>query len=527
MSMSFVAPPGNNALGDLLDFWATHTPSSVALRCDGVGLTYAELQDRANLLAARLSTLGTGARVAVVSRNSPTHVELLFGAAKSGTVLVPLNWRLSLAELTEIIADAGIGLLVISEEFVSLVPALHQAGPSVPPVLLAGNISDSSHGLDSYATWARHGPRETPFLSPDPASVVLQIYTSGTTGRFKGVILTNSAMTAHLTELSSMLGYSATSVNLTAMPMFHMSGIGGILLGVANGSETVLLRDADVDLIAETIERQGITHAFLVPVVVAALLDRVPAIDWSSLETIIYGASVISVPLLKRALNTIGCSFVQIYGLTESRGASTYLPPDAHQPTRPELLRSCGKALPWVDIRVVDHESGQDVPQGGTGELWIKSPQNMLAYWNAPDATAEALVDGGWLRSGDAGHIDSEGWIFIDDRIKDMIISGGENIYPAEIERLLYGRPDVKDVAVVGVPSERWGETPAAFIVANPELAEPTRDEILQYCRTNIARYKCPTIVEFVPDLPRNSTGKIVKSQLSQPFWTSHSRPVN
>ncbi|RHW28332.1 fatty acid--CoA ligase [Nocardioides immobilis] len=500
------------SLAELLRRRATESQSATALRTDAGAITYAELDARADRVAAALcaSGLPAGARVGFLDRNSPICVELLFGVARAGMVLVPLNWRLSPSELAEIVTDAGISLLVAGREFLSLV-AGHDG-------------TDESQTLGDWLDGRGDAP---PCLSPDPERVVVQIYTSGTTGRFKGVMLADAAMTAHLGELATVLGYNSSSVNLTATPMFHVAGICSVLLGLVHGGQTVLLRDVDLDVLARALPLYRITHAFLVPTVVAGLLDRQPAIDWTHLETVMYGASVISTPLLQRALREIGCSFIQVYGLTESRGSSTVLPPEAHDPDRPALLGSCGRPLPWVEIRVVDPETGEDVTPGRTGELWIRSPHNMAGYWNAPEATNEVIVDDGWLRTGDAGHVDDEGWYYIDDRLKDLIVSGGENIYPAEIERLLDGREDVASVAVIGIPHERWGETPAALIVPRDVGSPPSAEELIGFCRTHLAHYKCPTVIEFVAELPRNSIGKVLKGELRKHYWQGYDRRIN
>lgn len=520
---------GVAALPELLRPHAAGSASAIALRTDDGTVTYAELNARADRVAAALGGAGLafGARVGFLGRNSPVCVELLVGAAQAGMVLVPLNWRLSSSELSQIVDDAGISLLVVEREFLPGVAVNRWSGPGPEAILVA----DRGPGSDEYRTfddWLDDSRGHTPpALSPDPNRVVAQIYTSGTTGRFKGVMLTDAAITAHLGELATMMGATASSVTLTASPMFHVAGICSVLLGLVHGGETLLLRDVDLDLLAQLLPRHRVTHAYLVPTVLAGLLDRRPAIDWTRLETVIYGASAIPTALLQRALREVGCSFIQVYGLTESRGTSTMLPPQAHDPDRPELLRSCGRPLPWVEMRVVDPETREDLAPGSVGELWIRSPHNMAGYWNASEATGEVLVEDGWLRTGDAGHVDEEGWYYIDDRIKDMLVSGGENIYPAEIERVLHGHDAVAEAAVIGVPHHRWGETPAALIVARDVDSPPSANEILGFCRAHLARFKCPSVVEFVTELPRNASGKILKRQLRERYWRDYDRRIN
>jgi long-chain acyl-CoA synthetase len=261
------------------------------------------------------------------------------------------------------------------------------------------------------------------------------------------------------------------------------------------------------------------------------LLSAVPGAadgDYRSLRSIVYGASPITNDVLLRSMRTFRCDFIQVYGLTETTGAITQLGPADHDPDglRARLLRSAGKPHPWVEIRVVDPETGEDRPTGAVGELWTRSVQNMKGYWSRPAETASVLTRDGWLRTGDAGFLDEEGYVFLTERVKDMIISGGENVYPAEVENILAGHPGIEDVAVIGVPHETWGETVKAIVVRKPGAA-PTPEQIIEYAREHLAHYKCPTSVDFAGVLPRNPSGKLMKRQLREPYWRGRERRIN
>ncbi len=487
-------------------------------------ITYRDLDERSSQVAQGLlaAGIGEGDRVAVLDRNGPELFELLFGAAKIGAVLVAVNWRLAPAEMSYVVSDAATRLLLVGPEFTV---HLEQVAANVPKVLVTGAGSDD---LDGWDDWVARYPAEDPGTAPRPDDVAMQFYTSGTTGLPKGAMLTNANVFALVPAASEVLAMDADSVSLVAMPLFHVAGAGWAVFGLANGAHNVMLRDVDLALILETIPRFGITHAVFVPAVLQFLLTMpgIEDVDFSRLEMIVYGASPISEDVLVRAIERFGSRFVQCYGLTETNGAVVVLPPEDHDPTGPNAhrLRSAGVALPEVQLRVVD-ASGVPLPAGEVGEVWIRSPSNMHGYWNLPDATAAALDADGWFRSGDAGFLDEDGYLYISDRVKDMIISGGENIYPAEVEHTLMAHPGVADIGVIGVPDERWGETVKAVVVRAPGV-EVSGDDLIAWSRERLAHYKCPTSVDWAEDLPRNPTGKILKRELRAPYWQGHERQV-
>jgi long-chain acyl-CoA synthetase len=292
----------------------------------------------------------------------------------------------------------------------------------------------------------------------------------------------------------------------------------------------VIIRDVDPGVILNAFEEYGVTHTFVVPAVIMLLLatPAVSSTDFSALRMVTYGASPISEKVLVQALHTFKCDFGQLYGLTETTGAITYLRPDEHDPEglHAGWLRSCGRPFSHVELRIVDPESGADKAVGEVGELWTRSLQNMKGYWGKPDETALTITDEGWLRTGDAGYVDADGFVYLHDRVKDMIVSGGENIYPAEIENVLMAHPAVADAAVIGVPSEQWGEAVKAIVVkaSGADLGERA---LMDFARERLAHYKCPTSVDFADALPRNPSGKLLKRELREPYWRDRDRNIN
>jgi long-chain acyl-CoA synthetase len=343
-------------------------------------------------------------------------------------------------------------------------------------------------------------------------------------------MLTNANFFSTIEATNETVEISAESVSLVAMPLFHVAGGLWGLVGMYFGCSNVLVREVDPSEIVKLIPEHRITHTVLVPALIQFVLalPDIDSVDFSSLELLVYGASPISESVLTAAIERFGCQFVQAYGLTETTGGIVILPAADHQPGGPNShrLRAAGCAGPRVEIRVVDPDTGEDVPTGEVGEIWVRSPQNMKGYWKMPEETAEVLVHDGWLRTGDAGYLDESQYLYIHDRIKDMIISGGENIYPTEIENVLMSHPAIADVAIIGVPDDQWGETPKAIVVARAQ-AQIDQTEVIAFARARLAHYKCPTSIELVNELPRNPSGKVLKRELRAPYWEGLARSVN
>jgi acyl-CoA synthetase (AMP-forming)/AMP-acid ligase II len=340
-------------------------------------------------------------------------------------------------------------------------------------------------------------------------------------------MLTHKGMNAHGEAVRADSELGPDCVGMVAMPLFHVGGTSWALAALFSGAQIVVVRDIVPNLLLDEMVDRGITHSFFVPAVFAFLL-QVPGVaerDWSALRLLVYGASPMPLPLLRSTLKAFPCGFRQVYGMTEAGGVVTSLGPQEHRdPALERLLTSAGKPIPGVEAKVVAPGTEEPAGVGEVGEVLIHTGQLMSGYWRR-DAEQQSIDAHGWLHTGDAGYLDAEGYLFISDRIKDMIISGGENIYPAEIERVLAEHPAIADVAVIGIPDERWGEVPHAIVVAAPG-AEVDEEEVLTYCRAHLAAFKCPKSVQVLTELPRNPTGKILKRALREPFWAGRDRAV-
>jgi long-chain acyl-CoA synthetase len=516
--------------GDIVDlagisrYWAEHAADRTALTAGDRTWTYAELETESRQVAQGLAALGIepGSRVGFLDKNTPEYFPHLFGGAKLNAVSVAVNWRLAPPEMEFIIDNAEVEVLFVGEEFLDHLSKMDV--PTVKKVLVIGDARDSGH--QRYDEWVAGFEPTDPDIEIRGDDTCYQLYTSGTTGLPKGVELTNDNFMATMWTGRENWRFDSSAVNLVAMPLFHIAGSGWALAGMVNGAHTVMTKEVNPVEIIELIPTFGITHALLVPAVLQFIL-AVPGAsdaDFSSMRAVVYGASPITEAVLVGSIALFGCDFMQAYGLTETTGGVVQLDPDDHDPggDRAHLLRAAGKAWGDVELRIVDAESGTDLPDGEVGEVWVRSRQVMKGYWKNPQATRDAIVDG-WFRTGDAGYV-RDGYLYIHDRVKDMIVSGGENIYPAEIENALMKHEGIADVAVIGVPSEQWGETVKALIVrADPGLDERT---VMEFARENLAHYKCPTSVEWLDILPRNPSGKVLKVELRKPFWSGEERMV-
>jgi long-chain acyl-CoA synthetase len=496
--------------------------------------TWAEEYGRACRVAqaCRRDGIGAGDRLAFLDRNGPDYFDVLFGGALIGAVNVAVNWRLAPGEMAAIIDDSAARVLFIHTDYLPTLGRMESSLSAVQRIVILGDAGPAcaDQRAVSFDEWIDGCDAVDPGYVGSPDEVSLQLYTSGTTGLPKGVMLTNANLSTAVSEAGHTFTIGADTVSLVAMPLFHIGGSGWALCAMSRGGRSVILRDVDPHVILRLVEEERITETFVVPAVLMALLAT-PALastDLSSLRHIFYGASPISEDVLVRCLAAFGCGFNQVYGMTETTGAITALRAEDHDPDGPRrgLLRSAGKPHPGVEIRVVDPETGRDVQRGDVGELWTRSAYNMAGYWGKPDETASTLRPDGWLRTGDAGYFDAEGYVYLHDRMKDMIVSGGENIYPAEVENVLLAHPSVADAAVIGVPHEHWGEAVMAIVVLVPDAALDAPG-IIAHCREYLAHYKCPSTVERADVLPRNPSGKLLKRELRAPYWSGRERFVN
>ena len=521
------------SISDVVRFQAQEQPDAVVFTFEGDEMTYARLDRDSNRAAQALASkgVGKGDRISYLGKNSHLYFEILVGAAKLGAVMVPVNWRLAPPEVAYILNDCGAKIMFIGPGFDELVRKIK---PALQHVEMIFGAEKAEGDFASYPAWRDGFEPIDPMVECAADDDALQLYTSGTTGHPKGAIMTNgsifSSRSAGIAEEDLMDWQKPVEgeITLLAMPCFHISGTGTGLVVLYTGGSAIVLPEYDPTQALELIEQYNISKIFMVPAAIQIMLNhpRASEVDFSKLKYITYGASPIPLELMKQAMDVLGCGFVQMYGMTETSGTITTLNPEDHDVNGNEKMRSVGTPLPGVEIKIIDPDSLEELPPHSVGEIATRSAKNMKGYWNRPDATAETIDADGWLRTGDAGYLDEDGYLYIHDRLKDMIISGGENIYPAEVENVIYSNPKVADVAVVGIPDEKWGEAVKACVVikAGQELTEA---EVIAHARDHIAGYKCPKSVDFIAALPRNPSGKILRKDLRAPYWEGKDRAVN
>jgi acyl-CoA synthetase (AMP-forming)/AMP-acid ligase II len=512
-------------VSDIVRVQARALGEQAALFCDGETVSYATLDRRTNQVARQLLNAGVKPqqRVGLLAKNGIAFYELLFGCAKARAALAPVNFRLAPPEIAAILNDAGVELLFVGQDFYEVAEKALAGMEQAPHVIAL----EGHPNWTDYKSWRDAGLAQDPNLVERGDDDVIQLYTSGTTGLPKGVQLTNANYAAFMACAKHVEGFTyrpGESV-LNLMPLFHVAGVNVGIMGLAQACRIVIEKDMIPAKVLTTISAEKINHAFFAPAIILMLMmtPEMANADLTSMRTVSYGASPIAEDLLVKASARFGCGFLQFYGMTETAGAGAYLQPDAHDPALGKL-RSCGKAWPGVDVKLAKAD-GAPVAVGDVGEVWIRGGMVMKGYWRRPEATSEAIVDG-WMRTGDAAYQDADGFFFIYDRVKDMIVSGGENVYPAEVENALFGHPDIADAAVIGVPDEKWGEAVKAIVVLKPGI-DPNPDSIIAWARDRVAGYKTPKSVDFVETIPKNPSGKILRRELRKPYWEGRARQVN
>jgi long-chain acyl-CoA synthetase len=493
-------------------------------------VTYAELARRVGGLGAELDALGLapGARFGVLAANSLAHLECWLGVPAYGRVLVDLNFRLADDELAAIVDDAGIEVLLVDDGRLAAGRALQARCAALRTLLHDGH---GAAGARAYEDVITREPRAAPGV--EAGSLATVSYTGGTTGRAKGVMLSHANLLANAKHNLVITGHTAADTFLHVCPMFHAAGVANVFASTWVGTRQVVLPQFEPAAVAAAIGRERVTLTTLVPTMLQRLLEhleREPA-DLSSLRNLHYAASPIAAALQRRVVETLGCEIAQMYGMTEAAPTVTHLAPETHRRgiagQEPEATRlaSIGVPVPGVEAEVRGSD-GVPLAPGDVGELWVRGPNIMLGYWRQPEATAAALADGGWYRTGDIGYADRQGYLFLVDRVADVIVTGGENVYCVEVEQALSSHPAVDEAAVFSVPDPRWGEAVHAAVVAAPG-AVIDRDELIAHCRARIAGFKLPRSLDLRSEpLPKSGAGKVLKSVLREPYWAGRDRRI-
>lgn len=506
-------------------------PTRIATICGERKQTYATFVDRCARLAGALQGLGMAKadRVAMLAFNSDRYLEFYFGTWWGGGAVNPVNIRWSAAEIAYSLDDCGTRILIVDEQFKHHVPELRSRSKSLEVVIYAGD-ADLPEGMLSYESLLAAGqPVEDAGCHGDDLAGVM--YTGGTTGFPKGVMLSHENLASNALAWASARMTAPDATTLLIAPMFHIAA--GVTMNATMlvGGTFVLCPVFTPQATLAAVQTHKISHLILVPTMIQLTVDHADAerADLSSVRVLAYGGSVISEAVLKRAMHRFpNAGFYQVYGMTELAPIATVLTAEDHRralaDSQSTLLRAAGRAGLISEIRVVDAD-GREVPRGEVGEVTVRGPGVMLGYWNKTDATLAALRDG-WMHTGDAGKMDESGYLYIVDRVKDMIVSGGENVYSAEVENALARHPAVAACAVIGIPDDKWGEAVHAVVVVKPTM-QTTAEELVAHCHTLIAGYKCPRSIEFREALPVTGAGKIQKTELRKPYWEGRSRAVN
>jgi fatty-acyl-CoA synthase len=522
LAMTDVAQHEFITLEEILTHWAQTQPDAPAIAGEGLSYSYGDLDVLTRKAIALFAAHGIapGDRVAFLGKNHPLYGLMLCAAMRYGAVMAPVGWRLAPREIAYILEDTGAKLLIATDAFVDTARAAMESMTAAPELLSVAAMLDELASL-APATYTPAGPDDA----------ILQLYTSGTTGNPKGATLSNRNLCELRVEgiragLSYYTDYRSGDCMLVVMPIAHIGGTGSFMMAVESGIRAVFEPEFTPDTVIDAV-MAGTTHMFLVPAALQFMIQhpRAGVTDFSNLRYFMYGAAPMPLELLKQAVATMpNTQFLQVYGMTETTGTISILPPEDHDIAGNERMRSAGKALPGVRIEVRGPDNAE-VPRGTIGEVCIHSPSNTAGYWKLPEATASTIDADGWLHTGDAGIMDADGYVYIQDRIKDMIISGGENVYPAEVENAIFGHPAVAEVAVIGIPSATWGEEVKACIVPKPGAAVDEAD-IIAWARSRIAAFKAPKSVDVIDVMPRNASGKILRRQLRAPYWEGQERQV-
>jgi long-chain acyl-CoA synthetase len=500
-------------------------PDRVAILHGEERRTYGDFRRRVLKVANALIGVGVqkGDRVAVLMLNCPEYLELYFATARIGAVMVPINIRLGLDETAFWLNDSDTKLLLVDDRFSAVSQQLSGRIPAVSRVV---NIA----GTDYESMTAAASDEEPPLAEPEDGELAGLFYTSGTTGGPKGVMLTHRNLYSNAMHITVTGDFRPDWIWVHSAPMFHLANGAAMYALTMVGAGHCFIPYFDPELLLQAFARYRATSTILVPTMVNMLMNHpdLDRYDTSSIRRIAYGASPMPLELLRRGVERFGNVFAQGYGLSEAAPLLTWLAPEDHVFTGLDRkftpVKSAGRPVLGVDVRVVDAED-REVPPGEVGEIVARGDNVMKGYWKRPEITAQTLR-GGWLHTGDMGAFDERGFLYILDRAKDMIKTGGENVYSPEVEAVLYTHPDVLEAAIIGIPDERWGESIKAAVVSKPGR-ELTEAGVIAYCRAKLTHFKCPTSVDFIDALPKGGTGKVQKNKLREKYWKAMEKAVN
>jgi acyl-CoA synthetase (AMP-forming)/AMP-acid ligase II len=514
---------------EFLTISASIVPEREALVCDGTRLTYRQVQERVNRLANALADLGVerGSKVAIMALNSPQYIETYYACAKLGATFVPLNYRAKREELTYMVNNSDASVFFVGERYLELTAAIRPELRGIRHYICYDARPQAMQNYEDLL--AKYEPEEV-FVDVDDSDPTVLMYTSGTTALPKGVVLTYLSLSVYVTNTVEPANPETHDVMLLSVPVYHVAGATAIMSSIWGGRTVVVLPQFEPHAWLEAVQREKVTHTFVVPTMLKRIMDEpdFDQYDLSSLRLLAYGAAPMPYEVIRKAVEVFECGLMNAYGQTESTSTITYLGPEDHiiegseeeKQKKLERLKSVGRAMEDVEIAIMD-PLGNPLPPGQEGEIVATGARLMTGYWKRDEETAQALADG-WLHTGDVGWMDQDGYVFITGRTKDLIIRGGENISPGEIETVLEQHPKVEEAAVIGVPDVEWGEEVKAIVVLKSgETA--TADELIQHVKSQMASFKAPKYVTFVNQLPRNYLGKVLKTDLRKTHGTPES----
>lgn len=515
---------------ELLMITSAICPDRPAVIFEGKKYSFSELGERANRLANALLSLGIekGERVAILQVNCNQYVEAYYAVAKIGAIFVPLNFRAKRDELVHMLNHSESSILFVGQRYLEMVNDMRSELPLIKHYI---SIDSKQEGMLYYEDLLASDSDEEVFTDIADDDITMLMYTAGTTGLPKGVPLTHNSFTLYLLENVAPADLEIEETNLLTMPLYHVAGVQAMLAATYGGRSLAMMRQFEVNEWLETVQRERANRAMLVPTMLKRVIDHPDfnKYDLSSLKVITYGAAPMPFEVIKKAIELFpGVNFINAFGQTETASTITTLGPEDHiiEGTEEEkekklgrLTSSIGRPMPDVEMKIID-EQGNDLPPGEVGEIVALGPRVMSGYWKDAEKTAKALTKDGWLRTGDMGYTDEEGYFYLAARADDMIIRGGENISPEEVENALYAHPAVEEAAVIGVPDPEWGQQPRAIVVLKKGEAA-TADELIEYCRERMSSFKRPRSVVFVDELPRTSTGKVLKRVLREQYGES------